>query len=105
MILSKWEEIEVGGTGFEYPIYVRFIFISKLKYKSSAAMIYENSKSWSYKIRYISNYKEEEFVARDMSEIDSWVIGTAKTKEIAMLHADLMAIDMGYDLENPLISI
>ena len=105
MILSKWEEIKVGGTGFKHPVYVRFIFISKLNYKSSVVMIYENYKSWSYKIRYISNYKEEEFVARDMSEIDSWIIGTAKTKEIAMLHADLTAIDMGYNIENPLTYI
>jgi len=103
MILSKWEEVKIKNNQDSYSIFRRFIFISKFNYKSSAIIIYKDYINWNYKIRFISNYKEEDFVVRDLSECDSWSIGLAETREVAMLYADLMAIEMGYDIESPLV--
>lgn len=105
MILSNWEEIRVEHNGNIYSTFRRFVFISKFNYKSSAIIVHKDYKNWNYKIRFISNYKEQGSIVRNLSEYDSWTLGTAESKEVAMLYADLIAIEMGYEIENPLICI
>ena len=99
MILDSWEILDISN---DLIIFTRFITTSNTG-KSSAIIVGIEQKRWRYKIRYISNYsKEGNLIYRDLSVYESWSLGFAKTKELAMLYADLKAIEMGYKIKDPL---
>lgn len=105
MILSEWEVLDINNGDKKIIAFRRTVTISKYGYESSAILVHKIPEKWGYKIRFISNYIENDsIVDRDLSSCDSWILGVAETKEIAMLYADLMAIELGYKIKKPLIT-